>query len=136
MATFSNSPKLLKGSLVLIDSESSAIQRVIVLQYNPDSLSRSLKAQGTEDQGNRSQALRLRGPAIETFSMDAKIDAIDHLEEGDTTARELGIHPQLAALETMLYPASARLIDNDARAGATHPPSDRQRDPSPYALRR
>ena len=118
MATFSNSPKLLKGGLVLIDSESSAIQRVIVLQYNPDSLSRSVKAQGTDDQGDRSQALRLRGPAIETFTMEAKIDAIDHLEEGDTTARELGIHPQLAALETMLYPTSARLIDNDVRAGS------------------
>jgi len=118
MATFSNSPKLLKGGIVLVDPESSAVQRIIVLQYNPESLSRSLKAQGTEDQGDRSQALRLRGAAIETFSMEANIDAIDQLEEGNPTAGELGVHPQLAALETMLYPTSARLLDNNARAGS------------------
>jgi len=43
MTTFPGSPPVLKGGIVLIDPESSAIQRVIVLQYNPDTLSRTLQ---------------------------------------------------------------------------------------------
>ena len=36
MAIFPNSPRLLKGGLVLNDADTSAVQRIIVLQYNPD----------------------------------------------------------------------------------------------------
>jgi len=44
MTTFPNSPRLLKGGIVLIDPDSSAVPRVITLQYNPDTLSRTLQA--------------------------------------------------------------------------------------------
>ena len=118
MATYSVSPKLLKGGLVIIDPQTAAVQRVIVMQYNPDSLSRTLKAQGAGEEGGRSQALRLRGPAIETFKIEAVVDAIDQLEEGDPAAAELGIYPQLAALEILLYPTSAQLITNNSLAGS------------------
>ena len=43
MTTFPGSPRLLKGGIVVIDPESGAIQRVIALQYNPDTLSRTLQ---------------------------------------------------------------------------------------------
>ena len=43
MTTFPNSPRLLKGGIVVVDAESGAIQRVIALQYNPDTLSRTLQ---------------------------------------------------------------------------------------------
>lgn len=43
MTTFPNSPKVLKGGIVLIDVESARVQRIISLQYNPDSLSRTLQ---------------------------------------------------------------------------------------------
>jgi hypothetical protein len=43
MTTFPNSPRLLKGGIVLLDPDSSAVLRIIVLQYNPDTLSRTLK---------------------------------------------------------------------------------------------
>ncbi len=118
MATYSVSPKLLKGGLVIIDPQTAAMQRVIVMQYNPDSLSRTLKAQGAGEEGGRSQALRLRGPAIETFKIEAVVDAIDQLEEGDPGAAELGIYPQLAAMEILLYPTSAQLITNNSLAGS------------------
>ena len=58
------SPKLLRSGLVLVDPASGAVRRVITLQYNPDSLSRSLQVQGTGDAGERSEALRLKGPAV------------------------------------------------------------------------
>ena len=45
MSTFPNSPRLLKGGLVLIDMQTQQPMRTIVLQYNPDSLSRTLQVQ-------------------------------------------------------------------------------------------
>ena len=45
MTTFPQSPRLLKGGIVLIDPDTSAVKRVISLQYNPDKLSRTLKGQ-------------------------------------------------------------------------------------------
>ena len=65
MSSFPGSPVLLKGGIVLIDPTTAAIQRVITLQYNPDTLTRSLQAQSV-DPGNkdRSEVMRLKGPAI------------------------------------------------------------------------
>jgi len=73
-----------------------------------------------EDQGNRSQPLRLRAPAKETITLEAAIDATDQLEfPGDNaTAVEAGIFPALAALETMLHPTSAQLERQNAQAAA------------------
>ncbi len=120
MTTFPNAPNVLKGGIVLIDAQSSRVQRIIVLQYNPDSLNRTLQVQAVGEQGTRSQALRLTGPAVETLKLDAEIDATDQLEFPDqnATATEFGIFPALAALETMVYPASSGLIANNALAAA------------------
>jgi hypothetical protein len=120
VTTFPGSPKLLKGGLVLLDLASGAVKRVIALQYNPVTLSRTLavKGVGGEGGGNRSEALRLTGPPVETLTVEAEIDATDQLETGDATATEVGILPQLAALETLIYPASADLVANNAQAAA------------------
>ena len=45
MTTFPNAPKLVKGGIVLLDPESGAILRVITLQYNPDTMNRTLQIQ-------------------------------------------------------------------------------------------
>src|SRR5215211_7475993 len=107
MSSPPNSPRLLKGGLVLLNPDSGAVQRIIALQYNPDTLSRSfqVKSAGTEG-GDRSEVLRLRGPAVESIKLDAEIDATDQLEFPDQNPNAIssGIHPQLAALELMLYP--------------------------------
>jgi len=85
---------------------------IIVLQYNPDTLTRSFKIKGAEEGGDRSEALRLVGPPTETFKLDAEIDATDQLEAADATALQYGIFPQLSALETLVYPASQSLQNN------------------------
>jgi hypothetical protein len=119
--SFSGSPKLLKGGIVLVDPVSGTVKRVITLQYNSDSLQRSFQIQGAGNEGDRSEALRLKGPPVETIKLEAEIDATDQLEFPDNNrdAVTLGIHPQLAALETIAYPASSSLIENNglARAG-------------------
>jgi hypothetical protein len=111
---------LLKGGIVLIDPGSGAVQRIIALQYNPDTLSRTLQIKAVSEGGDRSDALRLTGPPVETIKLDAEIDATDQLEFPDQnpTARQLGIHPQLAVLETIVYPSSGQLQANNSLAQA------------------
>jgi len=116
---FPGSPRLVKGGLVLIDPDTSAVQRVISLQYNPDSLSRSFQIKAfAGDAGDRSEALRLKGPPVESIKLDAEIDATDQLEMPDQNpnATQFGILPQLAALETIVYPSSSQLLANNALA--------------------
>lgn len=120
MTTFPGSPRVLKGGLVLLDPNSFAIlpNGIIALQYNPDTLTRTLKVKGAGEGGDRSEALRLTGPPVETIKLDAEIDATDQLEfPGDNpNAVQHGIFPQLAALETLVYPASATLQTNHTLA--------------------
>jgi len=115
------SPTTLKAGLVLLDPLTSVVTRVIVMQYNPDTLSRTLQAQGTGgDQADRSEVLRLKGPAVETMKIDAEIDATDQLEvaRSDAVVLQSGIFPQLSALETILYPTTTQLLSNHAMAAA------------------
>lgn len=116
MTNFPRSPRLLKGGLVLIDPTTAAVRRIIVLQYNPDTLSRTLQVQAVGESADRSQALRLKAPPVETIKLEAEIDVTDQLElpeQGQNrVAAELGLHPQLAALETIVYPTSRQVLDN------------------------
>jgi hypothetical protein len=116
MSAFPGSPRVLKGGLVLLDPDTFNVlpNGVIVLQYNPDTLSRTLKIQGAEEGGDRSEALRLKGPPVETFKVDAEIDATDQLEfPGQNPAVvQNGLLPQLSALETIVYPSSTALQNN------------------------
>lgn len=117
MTGFSGSPKLAKGGIVVLDPASSMVLRVIPLQYNPDSLNRSFQVQGAGgEDGARSAALRLKGPAVETLKLEAELDATDLLEVADADTTELGIHRQLAALESLLYPSTADLNRNNDKA--------------------
>jgi hypothetical protein len=120
MSAFPGSPRLLSGGIVLLDPTTGNVQRIIALQYNPDTLSRTLQVQGVGDTANRSEALRLKGPPIETLKVEAEIDATDQLEFPASNATEVsvGLYPQLAALETLIYPASSELLSNNALAQA------------------
>jgi hypothetical protein len=118
---FPNSPRVLKGGLVLIDPESAKVLRIIALQYNSDSLNRSLQLQAAGGEGgNRSEPMRFKGPAIETFKLDAEIDAADQLEFPDQNPAvvEHGIQPHLAAMEALAYPSSDQLVNLDRQASS------------------
>ncbi len=121
MSTFPNSPRLLRGAIVLVNPDSAAIQRLIVLQYNPETLTRSFQIKSLAgESGDRSEALRLTGPPVETIKFDAEIDATDQKEFPDqnpVTAVQ-GIYPQLAALETIIYPTSRQIQQNRSLAQA------------------
>ena len=120
MSSFPGSPRLLRGGLVQVDPESGSVVGTIALQFNPDTLTRTLQVQATGETGDRSQALRLRGAAVETIKLEAEIDATDTLDDPDANpdAVSLGIHPQLAALEALVHPRADDLQANEALAGA------------------
>ncbi|HVK51506.1 MAG TPA: hypothetical protein VM469_07215, partial [Pseudoxanthomonas sp.] len=87
MSGHPNAPRLLKGGLVLLDPVGGAVRRIIALQYNPDTLTRTLQVKGTgAESGDRSEALRLKGPAVETIKLEAEIDATDALESSRVPA--------------------------------------------------
>ena len=119
MSAFPGSPKLLRAGIVVADSNTLVVQRIIAMQYNPDSLSRSLQVRGvTAEGGDRLDALRLTGPPSESIKLDAEIDATDQLEFPDQnpTTVQYGIHPQLAALEMLVYPASTQIQSDNTLA--------------------
>lgn len=111
MTTFPNSPRLQKGAIVGLDP-ANPLASVIVFQYNPDTLTRTMTAQGAGD-GDRGEALRLKGPPRETIRLDLEIDAADQLEKGTPPATTMGIYPTLASLEMLLYPRSGQVIANE-----------------------
>ena len=117
MTTYPGAPRLLKGGIVLIDPDSGTVQNIITLQYNPDTLTRTLQVQGTAAEGgDRMEAMRLKGPPIETFKLEAEIDAADQLafpNQYPVTA-QYGLYPQLSTLEMIVYPSSLQLQQNNA----------------------
>jgi hypothetical protein len=108
------SPLLLKGAIVSLDPDTGIPLGIIPLQYNPESLTRSLQPQTIGDEPDRTEILRLKGPPIETIKCTADIDATNMLAIGDPISMEFGIQPQLSALELLVYPSSVDLILNEA----------------------
>ncbi|TCP41864.1 hypothetical protein [Rhodovulum marinum] len=117
MTGFARSPKLTRAGLVLIDPGSGAVTRIVSLQYAADTLTRKLTAQAVEAEGDRSHPLRLTGPAVETITFDAELDATDQLEfpDNNPSAVETGLFPALAALESLLHPTVAQLERQSAQ---------------------
>lgn len=110
------SPRVMKGGIVVLDPDTAIPRGTIVLQYNPDTLTRRLQPQSVGETADRSEILRLKGPPIETISVAAEIDATDQLAApaDNPLAVTVGIQPQLSALEMLVYPSSVDLIVNEA----------------------
>ena len=111
-------PRLVKGGLVQIDPDTGTVRQVVSLQYNPDSLTRNLKLRQSAEGGEPSEALRIPGPPVESLKIDAEIDATDAMARpAQHPGVNLGIHPQLAALENLVYPRTDTLIRRSSLAG-------------------
>ncbi len=119
MSSFPGSPKIIRGGIVILNSKTSAIERIISLQYNPDSLSRTLQVQGTGgDDAPGGELFRVKGTPVETLKVEVELDATDSLERAESGAVESGIQAQLAALETVIYPKSTQLLGNNRLSGS------------------
>ncbi|BBZ67730.1 hypothetical protein MINS_31590 [Mycolicibacterium insubricum] len=110
--------RTLKAGLVTVDPTSGTVGRVIAMQYNPETVTRTLALQSAgSDPG---QPLRLKGVAVETIRVEAHLDATDELADAtkypDTV--QFGIHPQLAALASLVNPTVAAINANQQLAAA------------------
>lgn len=116
MTRYAELPKAVRSGIVIVDPVRGTPQRIIVMQFNPDTLERSLapQAAGAEQQGDRTEALRLKGPMVESWKFTAELDATDRFE----TPRPAGIHPELAALEMLINPPGAELRASSTLAAA------------------
>src|SRR5262245_35160681 len=123
---FPRSPKLLKGALVVFQSQKiGPPPSVIVFQYNPDQLSRSLAHRSAPPDassvgGAQEDVFRVLGPPVETITLSVELDAADQLEQPERNPEVVvsGLHPALAALELLLYPASTQVLLNRSLAQA------------------
>ena len=122
---FTGRPKLLKGALVAFRSQLiPGVPTVVVFQYNPENLTRTLKqrtASGDAAGGGAAAAqevLQVAGPPDEQISTTIILDAADQLEQpGQNPDTVLtGLHPALATLELLLYPPSEQILANAVRA--------------------
>ncbi len=115
MTTFPGSPRVQKGAIVGVDPF-NPLASLIVFQYNPDLVTRTITAQTSGGNADRGEALRLKGPPEEKITLDVEIDATDQLELAKAPATTMGIYPALASLEMLLYPKSALAIANEVLA--------------------
>ena len=123
-SAYPRSPKLVKGALVVYESHAPGPpQKVIAFQYNPEQLSRTLEKREPEKKrggagGDKEDVYRVQGPPKETFKLTVQLNAADQLAEPDDhpTVREHGLLPVLAALEMLLYPTNAQVMQNEALA--------------------
>ncbi len=113
---FPRSPKVLKGGIVAYQIP-ELVPTIVVFQYNPEEVTRSLQSGGGGG-GGRGDANRVNGPPEETLSLSVEIDAADQLERPGENAVTVdnGLHPIIAALEGLLYPAYPMVIANEALA--------------------
>lgn len=112
MTTFPGSPRVQKGAILGLDPF-NPVASVIIFQYNPDSVTRTVSAQASGDNADRSEILRLKGPPQETIKLDVEIDAADQLEKAEFPATSMGVYPTLSALEMLLYPKSTLVTANE-----------------------
>jgi len=119
MGAFPGAPKTLKGGFVLMDADGRAVQRTVAFQYNPDTLTRTLVPRQSATEGDRLEALRLRGAPTETLRLEIELDATDRLEQPSRNPETVrnGILPDLADLEMIISPAVDDLMAADRLAG-------------------
>jgi hypothetical protein len=114
---FPRSPRVLKGGIVAYRLP-DLFPTVIVFQYNPDEVSRSIQSQGASGGGGRGDTNRVNGPPQETLTFSVEIDAADQLEKPSENATTVdnGLHPIIASLERLIYPSYPVVIANEALA--------------------
>lgn len=113
-------------------------KRVVPFRFNPETLSRAFQVEqgksgsGTEGAkkgaGKGSQgADASSGTVKQTFTVQVRLDFDDRHDSASSLPAELGIMPELSALEGLLYPAES---PSDASSDGKEPVKARQQRPT------
>jgi len=115
---FPRAPKIRKGGLAAYRLP-SLLPTLIVFQYNPDEVSRSIRSRSAQG-GGRGESQRVGGPPDETLTLTVAIDATDQLEFPGQNPEvvAMGLHPVIAALEMLVHPSFPLVVANEAMAMA------------------
>lgn len=123
---FPRSPRLIKGAFVEFSERFlGPIPNIIIFQYNPTTLSRSLTpwtpggnpakadaggAGGADSSTRRASGTVQPSDPQETFTVKLLLDATDELEAGDPVSLVSGVADRLSAIELLLYPQEDSLL--------------------------
>jgi hypothetical protein len=96
----------LKGALIEYGTDfMGPIPNIVLFQFNPDTMSRSIQIPERPSGRKARETTQAGEIPTETISLKAEFSAAEQLNSGNILARTLGIGPQLAALEKMVYPS-------------------------------
>lgn len=106
-------------------------RRVIPFRFNPEGLARQLSVEqaesgggaesapeGSEDTGEEQGADASSGTLKESFSVLIRFDFAERVDGASSLPAELGVAPEIAALEELLYPIES---ETEAPADGTEP---------------
>jgi hypothetical protein len=98
---------LLRGALIeYATGLIGPIPNVVIFQFNPESLSRSLQIPSRPTGPTLRELTQAGERTFERITFKAHFSAANPLDEGQALARLFGVGPQLAALEKMVLPSS------------------------------
>jgi hypothetical protein len=98
---------LLRGALIEYGTSLiGPIPNVVIFQFNPESLSRTLQIPARPTGATRRETTQAGEKTFERITFKAHFSAANMLADGKVLAELFGIGPQLAALEKMVLPSS------------------------------
>jgi len=97
-----------KGALVALDPY-DPLASVVVFQYNPAELARTLEPQFASGGHTPAGTQFLAGPPTETIRLSIDVNAADQLERGDAVTKALGVYPALASIEMAMSPKTLQV---------------------------
>lgn len=98
---------LLRGALIEYGTDLiGPIPNVVIFQFNPESLSRSLQIPQRPSGATRRETTQAGEKTFEKITFKAHFSAANMLDEDKTLAKMFGIGPQLCALEKMVLPSA------------------------------
>jgi len=98
---------LLRGAVIEYASDFfGPLPNLVIFQFNPDTLSRNISIPERPTGATSRETSQAGNIPVERITLTAHFSAADQLNTGNIIAQELGIDPQLAALEKMVYPSN------------------------------
>jgi hypothetical protein len=95
----------LKGALIEYGSSFlGPIPNVVIFQFNPEKLSRTIEIPPRPVNATTRETSQAGEPPYERFTVEAQFSAADQRNSSNPIGLTMGVGPQLAALEAMVYP--------------------------------
>jgi len=99
----------LKGVLIEYGSDFlGPIPNVVVFQFNPEKLARTIEVPQRPVNATTRETSQAGEPPYERFTVEAQFSAADQRNSKNPIGLTMGVGPQLAALEAMVYPVKTQ----------------------------